>query len=188
LQARKNRPIEWMSFELRTAGDPLALANSVRRIVHETAPRVPVADVTTQSLTIEKTIINERTFADLCSCFGALALVLACVGLYGTMAYAVSRRTGEIGIRMALGAERRRVVWMVMREVLALGAVGLAIGLAAAWEVTAVLKSYLFGVKPNDPLAIGAAIAILIGCTIAAGYGPAARAARVDPMTALRHE
>lgn len=188
LQAKKNRPIEWMFFELRTAGDPLGLANAVRRIVHETAPRVPVADVTTQSRAIGKTIINERTFAELCSCFGVLALALACVGLYGTMAYAVSRRTGEIGIRMALGAERQRVMWMVMGEVLALGAAGLAIGLAGAWEATAFLQSYLFGVKPNDPLTLCGAAGILIGCTVLAGYGPAARASRVDPMTALRHE
>lgn len=188
LQAGKPRPVQWMYFELRTAGDPLALANTVRRIVHEVAPQVPVADVTTQSRVIDETIVHERTFADLCSYFGVLALAMACVGLYGTMAYAVSRRTGEIGIRMALGAERRRVVWMVMREVLVMGSVGLAVGLAAAWEATASLKSFLFGVKPNDPLTMAAAVAILIACAMLAGYGPAARAARIDPMRALRHE
>ncbi|HEX3682780.1 MAG TPA: ABC transporter permease [Bryobacteraceae bacterium] len=188
LQAGKTRHVQWMYFELRTAGDPLAAANTVRQIVHQTAPRVPVADVTTQSSVIDKTIVHERTFADLCSCFGALALAMACLGLYGTMAYAVSRRTGEIGIRMALGAQRRRVVGMVLREVLAMGSVGLAIGLAAAWETTAFLKSFLFGVTPTDPLTLGSAVAILIACAILAGYRPAARASRVDPMKALRHE
>ena len=188
LQAGKARHVQWMYFELRTVGDPLALANTVRRIVHEAAPQVPVADVTTQSRVIDRTITNERTFADLCSCFGVLALAMACLGLYGTMAYAVSRRTGEIGIRMALGAERRRVVWMVMRDVLVMGSMGLAIGLAAAWEATAFLKSFLFGVKPNDPLTMAGAVAILVACAVLAGYGPAARAARIDPMKALRHE
>jgi len=188
LQAGKPRPVQWMYFELRTAGDPLALANTVRRIVHEMAPQVPVADVTTQSRVIDETITNERTFADLCTCFGVLALAMACLGLYGTMAYAVSRRTGEIGIRMALGAERRRVVWMVMRDVLVMGSIGLAIGLSAAWEATAFLKSFLFGVKPNDPLTMAGAVAILVACALLAGYGPAARAARIDPMRALRHE
>jgi macrolide transport system ATP-binding/permease protein len=187
-QAGKNRPIQWMYFELRTVGDPPRTANAVRRIVHEMAPRVPVADLTTQSHVIDETIAHERTFADLCSCFGALALAMACVGLYGTLAYAVSRRTGEIGIRMALGAERRRVLWMVLREVLTMGCIGLTIGLAAAWETTAFLRSFLFGVKPNDPVVLGGAVAMLIACAIGAGYGPAARAARIDPIAALRHE
>jgi macrolide transport system ATP-binding/permease protein len=188
LQAGKTRHVQWMYFELRTVGDPLAAADTVRRIVHQMAPRVPVADVTTQSRVIDETIVHERTFADLCSCFGALALVMACLGLYGTMAYAVSRRTGEIGIRMALGAQRRRVMGMVLREVLVMGSVGLVIGLAAAWETTAFLKSFLFGVTPNDPLTLGSAVAILIACAMLAGYGPAARASRIDPIKALRHE
>jgi macrolide transport system ATP-binding/permease protein len=188
LQAAKNRPLEWMYFELRTAGDPLALANTVRRIVHERAPQVPVADVTTQSRIIDETIAQERTFADLCTCFGVLALVMASIGLYGTMAYAVSRRTREIGIRMALGAERQRIVRMVLSEVLILGGAGLVVGMAAVWETTAFLKSFLFGLKPDDPLALGGAVAILTACAILAGYAPAWRASRIDPMTALRHE
>jgi predicted permease len=189
LQAGKNRPpLEWMYFELRTAGDPLALATTVRRIVHEAGPRVPVADITTQSRTIDATIVQERTFASLCTCFGALALLMACVGLYATMAYAVTRRTTEIGIRMALGAVRRRIVWMVLREVLVLATIGLAVGFIAVLETTAFLKSFLFGLQPNDPLALTAAAAILIACACLAGYTPAWRAARIDPMLALRHE
>jgi len=144
--------------------------------------------MTTQAQSIDATIVQERTFASLCTCFGALALVMACVGLYATMAYAVTRRTSEIGIRMALGAERRRIVWMVLREMLALAAVGLAIGFTAVWETTKFLESFLFGLKPNDPLALAAAVAILIACAILAGYAPAWRAARIDPMVALRHE
>jgi macrolide transport system ATP-binding/permease protein len=188
LQAEKHRPLAWMYFELRTAGDPLALANTVRNIVHQLGPRVPVADITTQSRVIDETIVQERTFADLCTCFGALALLMACVGLYATMAYAVTRRTSEIGIRMALGAQRRRIVWMVLREVLVLAAVGLAVGFAAVWQTTKFLQSFLFGLKPNDPLALAAAVSILIACAVLAGYAPAWRASRIDPMVALRHE
>jgi predicted permease len=181
-------PIKQMFFELRTAGDPLAMANTVRQIVHEISPQVPVADLTTQSRKIDETISAEKTFAELCTCFGVLALVMACVGLYGTMAYAVSRRTSEIGIRMALGAERRRIIWMVLRQVLLLGTLGVLIGMAAVWETTAFLKSYLFGLQPNDPLTLGFAVAIMAACAVLSGYAPARRASRIDPMTALRHE
>jgi ABC-type antimicrobial peptide transport system permease subunit len=113
---------------------------------------------------------------------------MACVGLYGTMAYAVSRRTSEIGIRMALGAERRRIIWMVLRQVLILGAVGVIVGMTAVWETTKFLKSYLFGLQPNDPINLSIAVAILVACAIVAGYAPAWRASRIDPMVALRHE
>jgi macrolide transport system ATP-binding/permease protein len=188
LQSTKNPPLVQMFFEIRTVGDPLALANTVRRIVHEAGPRVPVAEVTTQARQIDETIVQERTFADLCTCFGILALVMACVGLYGTMAYSVARRTSEIGIRMALGAARRRIVWMVLREVLLVSGVGLAVGSIAVWQTTQFLKSFLFGLKPNDPLTLGAAAAVLIASAIAAGYVPARRASRIDPMKALRQE
>jgi ABC-type antimicrobial peptide transport system permease subunit len=164
------------------------LTKTVRQIVHEVGPQVPVADITTQSRRIDQTISQERTFAQLCACFGALALLMACVGLYGTMAYAVARRTGEIGIRMALGATRGRVVRMILREVAVLSAFGLLAGLVAAYQTTVFLKSFLFGVKPNDPFAIGGSVAILIACALLAGYLPALRASRIDPMAALRNE
>jgi macrolide transport system ATP-binding/permease protein len=108
--------------------------------------------------------------------------------LYGTMAYTVARRTSEIGIRMALGAERRRIIWMVLREVLTLAAVGLAIGLIAAWQAGHLVKAFLFGVTPNDPVALTASVAVLAGAALLAGYAPAWRASRIDPMVALRHE
>jgi predicted permease len=177
-----------VAFELRTSGDPLALANTVRRIVHEANAVVPVSNLSTQAATIDQTISQERTFADLCSCFAALALAIACVGLYGTMAYTVARRTSEIGIRMALGAERRRIIWMVLRDVLALAAVGLAIGLIAAWQAGHLVKSFLFGVAPNDPAALAISIVVLAASALLAGYAPAWRASRIDPMAALRHE
>jgi len=188
LQTEKNRPISGMYYELRTVGEPLALSQTIYRIVHQAAPRVPVADMTTQTRTIEHTFSQERTFADLCTCFGVLSLTMACIGLYGMMAYAVTRRTSEIGIRMALGAQRGRIIWMVLREVLALSVVGLLIGSVAVWQTTAFLKSFLFGLKPNDPLTLASAALILIACAVLAGYVPARRASRIDPMVAVRQE
>jgi macrolide transport system ATP-binding/permease protein len=188
LQNIVKRPPIGMFFELRTAGNPLALAQTVRQAVHEEAATVPVTAMMTQTQRIDATITQERTFADLCTAFAILALLIACVGLYGTMAYAVSRRTNEIGIRMALGAERRRITWMVLREVLALAAVGLAVGLICAGLSLSAIKSFVFGMKPADPLAMLFAAAILVFALIVAGVVPATRASRIDPLVALRHE
>ena len=175
-------------FELRTAGPPLAAATAVRRIVHDASPSVSIGDISTQEQRIDRTIAQERTFANLGTCFAVLALLIACVGLYGAMAYTVARRTGEIGIRMALGAQRRGIIWMVLREVLAMSAVGLIAGYTTARFTTHFVESFLYGLKPNDPLAIAAAIAILLGAALAAGYLPAWRASRIDPAVALRNE
>jgi macrolide transport system ATP-binding/permease protein len=177
-----------MYYEIRTAGDPLTLANTVRQVVHQANPRLPVADLTTQVHQIQSTIAPERTFAALCACFGSLALLIACVGLYGTMAYSVARRTGEIGVRIALGAQRAGVIWTVLREVLALSLIGLAIGLAIAWESARFVASYLFGIRPDDPVAFSLAAVVLLACALLAGYAPARRASRIHPMEALRHE
>jgi predicted permease len=175
-------------FELRTSGDPLKLAETVRKAVHSAAPQVPVTDMLTQTQIIDGTITQERTFADLCTAFAVLALVIAGVGLYGTMAYAVSRRTNEIGIRMALGAERHSIIFMVLREVLAVAVAGLAIGLITAWRTQSVIKSFLFGVKAADLLTVLWATGILFAALILAGYAPARRASRIEPLSALRHE
>ena len=117
-----------------------------------------------------------------------LALAIACVGLYGTMSYNVARRTNEIGIRMALGAQRGGVIWMVLRQVFLLAIVGLAIGVPAALAASKLVESFLFGMKPNDPLTISVAIAVLVAATVIAGYAPARRASKIDPMVALRHD
>jgi predicted permease len=177
-----------VTYALRTAGDALALGAAVREIVHQADARIPVSGMVTQELQIERTIGQERTFATLCTCFAILAVLIACVGLYGTMAYNVARRTGEIGIRMALGAQRPRVMWMVMREVLALAAAALAIGVPAALSASKLVETFLFNIKAGDAAAIAGAAAILLVAALAAGYGPARRASRVDPMEALRHE
>jgi ABC-type antimicrobial peptide transport system permease subunit len=149
---------------------------------------VPLARVKTQVAEIEQTINQEIVFAELCTGFAILALVIACVGLYGTVSYNVARRTGEIGIRMALGARRGNVVKMILRQVLTLATIGLAIGVPVAFGTSKLVASFLFGMKPNDPLALSGAVAILLGAAILAGYAPARRASRIDPMVALRHE
>ena len=177
-----------MTYALRTAGDPLRYVGAVRQIVHEADGRVPATNFKTQAADIDQTINQEIVFARLCSAFAILALVIACVGLYATMAYAVARRTNEIGLRMALGAGRGAVVWMVLREVCVLAAVGLAIGVPTALGTSRLIESFLFEMKPNDPRALALAAAILSIAALVAGYGPARRASRVDPMVALRHE
>jgi ABC-type antimicrobial peptide transport system permease subunit len=177
-----------MVYALRTAGDPLRYINSVREIVRQADARVPVYEVRTQAADIDRTINQEITFAQLCSGFAILALLIACVGLYGTVSYNVARRTGEIGIRMALGAQRGKVVQMVLREVLVLAAAGLAIGMAAALGGSKLVASFLYGMKANDPLALTLAVVTLLGAALLAGYIPARKASRIDPMTALRHE
>jgi predicted permease len=181
---------EWrgMFFEVRTAGDPRAIAAGVLRALHEAAPDVPAANVVTLAERIESSLTQERTFAQLCTAFAILALTIACIGLYGSMAYAVSRRTSEIGIRIALGAQSGSVVRMVMSEVLALTAAGLGVGFACAQTVLPAIQSFLYGVRPGDPSVIGWVAALLTVSALLAGYGPARRASRVDPAKALRHE
>jgi macrolide transport system ATP-binding/permease protein len=177
-----------MMFALRTVGDPLAFVNSARDVVHRADARLPLSGVRTQEAEIKDSMHQEIMLAELCSAFAVLALTIACVGLYGTISYGVARRTGEIGIRMALGAKRGPVRWMVLREVLVLAAVGLVISVPAALATSKFVQSLLFQMKPNDPLAMGSAVAILLIAAFLAGCIPARRASNIDPMTALRHE
>lgn len=133
-------------------------------------------------------MIQERVMATLASGFGVLALVLACVGLYGLLAYSVARRTKEMGIRMALGAQRRRVVGMVIKGAIRLVFIGIAVGLPAAWFASRWVESMLFGLTPTDPTTIAGAALVLTAAALLAAYFPARRASRVDPMAALRHD
>lgn len=160
----------------------------MRDLVQRADPRLPLSEVKSQSAWIDQTINQEITFARLCTAFAILALTIACVGLYGAMSYRVARRTGEIGIRMALGAPRRRVVWMVLREVVLLAAAGVAISVPTALAASKLVESFLFGMKPNDPLALIGSVVTLVTAAILAGYVPARNASRIDPMIALRHE
>lgn len=181
-------PVDEMTFFLRTAGNPLGYAGAVRQVVHQADARMPVEALSTQTAQIEREIVPEMLFARLCTAFATLSLVIACVGLYGTTSYAVARRTSEIGIRMALGARRETVVWMVLRDVLMLAIIGLAIGLPIALGASRVIESLLFGIKPGDPWSLVSAVTILLSAALAAGYLPAWKASRIDPMTAVRHE
>jgi len=181
-------PVEGMTYALRTSGDPLGYAGAVRDIVRHADPRVPVDKVRTQAAAVDRIMNQEIIFARLCTGFAILALTIACVGLYGSMSYNVARRTGEIGIRMALGAPRGQVVWMVLGEVFALAAAGLAISVPTALAGSKLVASFLFGMKPNDPVALTMAIVTLLSAAVVAGYLPARNAARIDPMAALRHE
>src|SRR5438132_5834788 len=177
-----------MVYALRTTGDPLRYVTAVRDIVRLADGRVPVSDVRTQTGDVDKQINQEITFAQLCSAFAILATLIACVGLYGAVSYTVARRTGEIGIRMALGAQRAGVVRMVLREVLALVAAGLLIGMAAALATSKFVASFLFGMTPNDPLALTLGVSTLLTAALLAAYVPARQASRIDPMVALRHD
>lgn len=177
-----------MVYTLRTLGDPLRYINVVRETVRQADARVPVSEIRTQVAEIQQAVSQEIMFARLCGGFAMLALAIACVGLYGTISYSVARRTSEIGIRMTLGAQRVGVLWMILREVLGLAAVGLTIGAGAALVTSKFVESFLYGINHNDPRALTLAVVTLVGAALLAGYVPARRASRIDPMTAVRHE
>jgi ABC-type antimicrobial peptide transport system permease subunit len=177
-----------VTYALRAAGDPLRFVQSVREIVREADSRIAVTNVVTQAAEIDRTISRELAFANLCTGFAVLALLTACVGLYGTMSYSVARQVGEIGICMALGAQRGAVVWMVLRRVLLLAVAGLAISVPAALIASRLVKSFLFGTQPNDPATLVLAGVVLLSAAILSGYVPARRASRIDPLAALRQE
>jgi predicted permease len=158
LEQNPGLPVDEITFFLRTAGNPSGYAGAVREIVHQADARIPVAALSTQTAQIEREMAPETLFAHLCTAFAMLSLAIACVGLYGTTSYAVARRTREIGIRMALGARRETVVWMVLQDVLLLAIIGLAIGLPMALGASKVIESLLFGVKPGDPWSLVSAL------------------------------
>jgi len=177
-----------MTFELRTALPPMAIAGAVQRVVAEIDRNVPVAEMRTQEEQIRTSLGTERMFAGVVSSFGVIAALLAAIGLYGVMAYSVTRRTNEIGIRLALGAGRGDVQWMVLRESLWMVAAGLIVGIPAALALTQLLREALYGIKPNDPLSFVTASALMLVVAAVAAWIPARRATRVDPMRALRCE
>ena len=180
--------MDTVSFEIRTAGSPTAIVPDARRAVAAVGANLPLFDVKTQEQQIAGSLFEEHLFAKLVGCFGLLALLLASIGLYGVMSYAVVRRTSEIGIRVALGAQRGQVLWMVLRETTLLVAAGLGIGLPTALALTRLIRNQLFGLKPTDPFTIAVATLTLVVVAVFAGYLPARRASRVDPMVALRYE
>lgn len=177
-----------MTFEVRTAASVSAILPLVREAVRTVDKDLPVFDMRTQLQQIDATMSRERLFTALTSAFGVLALVLASVGIYGTLAQNVSRRTGEIGIRVALGAGRADVLAMVLREALLLAVVGVIVGAGIATGLGRFVEAVLYGVTPTDPIAIGGAVAAMLIVALIACWLPARRACRLDPMVALRHE
>ena len=164
---------EWrgMFFQVRTPDDPLSVAASVQNALRQAAPDVPVANMMTQAERIERSVTQERTLGHLCTAFALLALTIASIGLYGSIAYAVSIRTNEIGLRMALGAKASGVVWMVLREVLTLTTqLGLVIGLVCARATLPAIRSFLFGVRFGDVSVIGWVAGLMIVSTLLAAY------------------
>jgi ABC-type antimicrobial peptide transport system permease subunit len=180
--------LQSMTYALRTDGEPLNYAAAVRQIVHDADSRIPVTNFRTQTGELASTINQEILLARICTGFAIVALVIACAGLYGTMAYAVARRTREIGIRIAIGARRGAVVWMVVKEVCVLAALGVAVSVPLARGLSQFVASFLFEITPNDPRAIAIALAMMLLAALAASVAPAHRASRIDPMRALRHE
>jgi ABC-type antimicrobial peptide transport system permease subunit len=177
-----------MTFELRTAASEASVIAAVREAVMSIDSDLPIFDIRTQNEQIAATISQERLLVALTSAFAGLSLMLASVGIYGIMANSVARRTSEIGIRMALGAEARDVLRMILREAALLAFIGAMIGAAAAMGLTRYIRSMLFGVDPIDPPTIGVAVLLMLVVAVVAGWLPARRASRLEPMMALRHE
>jgi len=184
-QARRGIPT---SVLMRMHGAATPLPGMLRELVRDVEPNLSIRSIVRLEDQIANTLGQERTIATALGVFGGLALLLACIGLFGVMSYGVTRRAGEIGVRMALGATRGVVVRLVLRETLLMALVGVAIGIPVAAATTGLLKSMLFGLTPNDPATIGAMVVAIVGVAILAGAIPASRAARIDPVVALRCE
>jgi predicted permease len=180
--------LEAVNFSVRTAGDPKEWIGVVGRAVQGLDRNLPIFDVKTEVEEIDQATLRERLFAQLSGFFGMLALVLASIGLYGMISYAVSRRTSEIGIRIALGAERTKILQMVLREAMILAALGIAVGTPAAFVLSRFVGTLLYGLKPTDPLTVASATIALLLVGFLAAYLPARRAASIQPVVALRYE
>jgi len=181
-------PSSRSSLAIRTEGRPENLIAAVRAQVRELDPDLPVADIMPMTEVVARSVWQPRLYAALFAVFAAVALVLAIVGIYGVMSYAVTQRTREIGLRMALGAQRQDVLKLVVGHGVAITAIGVGVGLAAAMGLTRLMSSLLFGVTATDPVTFAAVSALLAGAALGACFVPALRAAKVDPMVALRYE
>jgi putative ABC transport system permease protein len=188
LQVKRPFFLSRMTYAVRTASNPTSVASAMRSVLREVDKNQPVQSITTMEDMIAAKTAEPRFQARLLGAFSILALVLSAIGIYGVLAYSVTERTHEIGIRMALGAEAGDVVRMVLRHTLALVGMGIALGTAGALAVTGVLEKFLFEVKPTDPATFIAVAAMLVAVAVLAALLPARRAAKVDPLVSLRHE
>jgi predicted permease len=177
-----------VNFHLRTVDDPAAIAGATRAAISQVDSKLPIFDLKTLDNQLQEKLKQDRLITRLVGFFGALALLLAAIGLYGVMAHGVARRTNEIGIRMALGARGGRIAWMILRETFVLVVIGLLLGVPVALASAKLISAQLFGMQPNDPLTLIGAALVLSFVALLAGYLPARRAARVNPLTALRYE
>jgi predicted permease len=185
------QPIDGLTaanYELRTRADPAALTAQVRAAVREVDAKMPVTSIKPLTTLIDESVLRERVIAKLSLLFGTLAVVLASVGLYGVLAYSVTRRTNEIGIRMAIGAFPRDIVWMVLRETFSLVAIGIALGVPIALALSRYIESLLYNLTPTDPLTLTAVLLLMIAIALLAAIAPSRRAAGIDPLRALRYE
>jgi ABC-type antimicrobial peptide transport system permease subunit len=173
---------------VRVAGTPAAFLSTIRKEIQAVDKNLEVTSIRTVPQILDQALVQEGLLAKLSSFFGLLALLLACIGLYGVMSYDVARRTHEIGVRMALGAPGGAVLRMVLREMLWLLTLGLLFGLAGAVATTKLIESLLFGLAPTDPPTLTLAVLLLLGVATITAWLPARRAARIDPLIALRHE
>jgi predicted permease len=181
-------PSRGMMIVMRTVGDPLALTGVVRSAVWEMDPDIPLSDVRAMEVRIDESVAKPRFMVQVLTAFGAVALMLAAIGIYGVMSFAVVQQTRDIGIRIAFGAEPRTVLAMVLRRGLSLAVIGVALGLAVATGATRAMSTLLFGVGATDPLTFVSFPIVLVAVAALATYLPARRATRVDPITALRTE
>ena len=178
----------WPTILVRTQAPPNALVAPIYRELRRLGPSLAIGEIRTLRQQVDESIFEQRLLAALGAFFGALALLLAAVGLYGVVAYSTARRTGEIGLRIALGAPRAQVLWMILRDSLVLVALGLTIGLPAALAGARAVESVLFGIQPADPFTFAATAALLAATGGAAAFLPARRASRLDPSQVLRNE
>ena len=185
---RQDEGVTELSFVVAVSGDAGVTAGAVRQAVQRLDPSLPIFNMKAMTAQVSESLYVERMVAALSVAFGALATMLAAIGLYGVMSYAVARRTREIGIRMALGAERGRVMWLVLKEVAALAALGVVVGLAGAFYLTRQVQSQLFGLSPHDPATLAGAMTLLLAVALVAGFIPARRATTIDPLVALKAE
>jgi ABC-type antimicrobial peptide transport system permease subunit len=176
------------NFSVRYSGEAGQMVPAVRNAIAEVNPNVLVGSFSTLSELVDESTANQRLIARLSAFFGLLAAFLVCIGIYGLLSYAVARRTSEIGVRMALGAKRSNVLWLILREILGLVAIGIVIGVPVALEGNHLVVKLLYGLSPADPASLLAAAAMLGAIALLAGYLPARKASLVEPTEALRCE